>query len=157
MPIEVIEGLMKYYGYTVNDAGYKTLPDCIRVIQGDGINKDSIKQILANLDKAKLSLDNIAFGMGGALLQQLDRDTLQWAMKTSYAVVDGEGRYVSKNPVGDKGKRSKDGILELIEYEGEYRTVKREDTQEKGVLRTVYRNGSLIINESLDDIRERTA
>lgn len=40
------------------------LHPCIRVIQGDGINRESINKILDNLDKNMLSLDNIAFGMG---------------------------------------------------------------------------------------------
>jgi nicotinamide phosphoribosyltransferase len=163
VPIEVIEGLMEYYGYEVNEFGYKTLPKCIRVIQGDGINKDSIKQILKNLDEHKLTLDNIAFGMGGALLQGVNRDTLKFAMKTCYAIIDGVGRYVSKEPVGDKSKRSKDGILDLIKYENLiskdtghsiYKTVKREDTHERGVLKPVYRNGVLLEEVDFSTIRE---
>jgi hypothetical protein len=58
----------------------------------------------------KFSIDNIAFGMGGGLLQKVDRDTLGWAMKCSAARVNGVWRDVWKDPVGG-GKTSKRGLV----------------------------------------------
>jgi len=157
VPIEIIEILMKKFGYTTNDKGYRTLPDYIRVIQGDGINKDSIKEILANLDKAKLTLDNMAFGMGGALLQGINRDTLQFAMKANSITIDGVKQDVFKRPVGDTGKASKAGEQALI-FDGEkYVTVRKDELKGRGnVLREVYRNGELLIDEDFSTIRERS-
>ena len=73
-----------------NTRGYRVLPDFVRVIQGDGINLHSIEAILREMKRRRLSAENVAFGMGGALLQKLNRDTLQFAMKASAICVDGE-------------------------------------------------------------------
>jgi nicotinamide phosphoribosyltransferase len=158
-PIETIKQLMGLWGKTYNKAGFKTLPDCIRVIQGDGININSIPKILNNLYTNNLSLDNLAFGMGGGLLQQNDRDVFKFAQKASYAIVDGEGRNVSKDPIGDKSKRSKDGVLNLVTVNGDITTVSSEDfNRELGsqdLLRKVYENGELLIDDNLVDIRAR--
>jgi len=166
VPIEIIEILMEKFGSTTNDRGYRTLPDCIRVIQGDGINKDSIKVILANLDKAKLTLDNMAFGMGGALLQGINRDTLQFAMKANSITINGVKQDVFKRPVGDTSKASKAGEQALIvemQEDGDhgptpvYVTVRKDQLGDrKNVLREVYRNGELLIDEDFSTIRERS-
>ena len=84
---ETIERLMQKFGFSINAQGYRTLPDCIRVIQGDGIEERTIEAILATMKMRQQSADNIAFGMGGALLQRVDRDTMNFAMKASAAKV----------------------------------------------------------------------
>lgn len=158
-PIDVIKQLMLYWGWTENDKGYRSLPDNIRVIQGDGITVESVPEILKNMDYEKLSLDNLAFGMGGGLLQHCDRDTLKFAMKTSYAMVNGKGRDVSKDPVGDSSKRSKDGILNLVSVDGKFKTVRLENMKDfvgcQDLLELVYLDGDLLRDENLVDIRER--
>jgi nicotinamide phosphoribosyltransferase len=159
VPIEVIEILMEKFGYTTNEKGYRTLPDCIRVIQGDGINKDSIKLILANLDKHKMTLDNLAFGMGGALLQGINRDTLQFAMKANSITVDGVQDDVFKRPVGDTGKASLAGEQAVVfdAYAGTYENVRKDELGDRtNALREVYRNGELLIDETFATIRERS-
>lgn len=108
-PVQVTKRLLDLFGYTVNSKGYKVLPDHIRVIQGDGINLESLKSIVFHLLQEKISIDNIAFGMGGGLLQQVNRDTYGWAMKTSAARVNGEWREVYKDPIG--GKKSEGGFV----------------------------------------------
>lgn len=105
-----IQLLDEKFGSTINEKGYKVL-NTVRVIQGDGINQESITEILENLKSLGYSADNIAFGMGGALLQQIDRDTQKFAMKCSAIVVNGETRDVFKDPVTDPGKRSKAGFV----------------------------------------------
>lgn len=109
-PIKVIEDLIQLFGCTVNAKGYRVLPDHIRVLQGDGIDEESIVRIMQRMVDRKLSIDNIAFGMGGGLLQKLDRDTLGWAMKCSAARINGEWRDVWKDPIGG-GKTSKRGLV----------------------------------------------
>ena len=159
VPIEVIEILMEKFGFTTNEKGYRTLPDCIRVIQGDGINKDSIKKILANLDRFKMTLDNLAFGMGGALLQGLDRDTLQFAMKANEIVIDGETEDVFKRPVGDSGKASLAGAQAVVfdTYHKTYENVRLSELGDReNVLREVYRDGELLIDEDFATIRARS-
>ena len=66
------------------------LPPYLRVIQGDGINIDTLEGVLSFMLKNKWSADNLAFGSGGALLQRVDRDTQKCAYKCSYAVINGK-------------------------------------------------------------------
>ena len=112
-PVKVISDLMDYFGYTVNAKGFKVLPDHIRVIQGDGVDENSIVRIMQRMVDNKFSIDNIAFGMGGGLLQKVDRDTLGWAMKCSAARVNGVWRDVWKDPIGG-GKTSKRGLVTAV-------------------------------------------
>ena len=88
---QVLEILGSKFGTTLNAKGYKLLPPCIRIIQGDGISFDSLGEILEAMKQAKWSADNVAFGSGGALLQRMDRDTQKCAFKCSYAIINGKG------------------------------------------------------------------
>ncbi len=159
-PVQVVstalEKLMAKFGFTVNGKGYKVLPACVRVIQGDGVSLTSIEAILAEMQRRGLSAENIAFGMGGELLQKLDRDTQKFAMKASAILMDGEWRDVWKDPVTDSGKRSKRGRLALVKEDGAFLTV-REDALggRENLLRPVYRNGRLLADDSLAVIRAR--
>jgi nicotinamide phosphoribosyltransferase len=161
VPVEVVGILMSRFGYTVNSKGYKVLPSCIRVIQGDGINEHSLPKILENMMGAGYSIDNIAFGMGGGLLQAWNRDTLKYAMKAS-AREDTNGVWhdVFKDPISDRGKVSKRGRLGLVYECGigvcGYRTLPKELADKKGnLLRTVYRNGELLVEDTFEAIRDR--
>lgn len=113
VPVHIIDWLCTHYGHTVNSKGYKVLPPEVRVIQGDGITPDTLETILKNLEFRGLSASNIAFGMGGGLLQMVNRDTYKFAMKCSAAEVDGEWIDVFKDPITDNGKNSKKGRLSL--------------------------------------------
>lgn len=144
------------FGSKVNSKGYKVLNN-VRIIQGDGITEDTIKEILDKLLEAGFSATNIAFGCGGYLLQSMNRDTNRWAMKLSYAKVNGQYIEVFKDPITDPGKRSKCGYLDLIRNEkGGYETIKTNGISDsRSVMRTVFENGDLLINETLDEIRQR--
>lgn len=109
--LEVVKLLDAKFGHTVNSKGYKVLNN-VGVIQGDGINTREIFRILQALELAGYSADNVAFGQGGALLQQVNRDTLRFAMKCSAIMVNGEWRDVYKDPVTDSGKRSLRGTFD---------------------------------------------
>ena len=121
---QCLDLLDEAFGHTVNGKGYKVL-NHVRVIQGDGINPNSIRAILERITSAGYATDNLAFGMGGALLQRLDRDTQKFALKCSAARVGGEWIDVYKDPVTDKGKQSKRGRMTLLRHReyGGFRTV----------------------------------
>lgn len=158
--VNCLDILGQKFGYTVNDKGYKVLNPKVRVIQGDGINLDSLKLILHVMKQNEWSADNVAFGMGGALLQQVNRDTQKFAFKCSYIHVKGERgvREVYKDPVTDSGKRSKSGKLHLVKKNGRYVTVKQQPCiafTEKDELQTVFENGKLVRDYSFSDIRKR--
>ena len=155
---EAIERLMAKFGYETNSKGYRVLPACVRLIQGDGICARSIDAILAAMKARGLSVDNVAFGMGGELLQKINRDTQQFAMKASAICINGEWRDVYKDPITDPGKRSKRGRLALINDEQGYRTV-REDAlgDQRNALVKVFRNGDVLVDWTFDEVRERAA
>ncbi|NTY00434.1 nicotinate phosphoribosyltransferase [Deinococcus sp. JMULE3] len=152
-----VNALAAKYGTTTNSKGYKVL-NHVRVIQGDGIDEDTIRQILGNLDVDGYSAENVSFGMGGALLQKVDRDTQRFAYKASAGQIDGAYRGIYKDPVTDPGKRSKDGVLDLVQEGGRMVTkaYKTFDTDFPGsLMRTVYKDGELIVRDTLDTIRGR--
>lgn len=157
--MKCVELLGDKFGYTVNKKGYKVL-NYVRVIQGDGINRNSIQNILGTLYINGWSADNVAFGMGGALLQQLNRDTFQFAMKCSAIRIGDEWKDVSKSPVTDSGKKSKGGRLSLFKYnnDGEMFTATefagRWTVNATEVLQIVYQNGKLFNEITLDEVRK---
>jgi nicotinamide phosphoribosyltransferase len=161
VPIEVLRILASKFGTTTNSKGYAVLHPSVRVIQGDGINEASLPILLQNVKDAGFSTENIAFGMGGGLLQAWNRDTLRYAMKASAIRIDEEDWVgFSKDPVTDHGKRSKQGRLGLVYECGlgscGYRTLPEDLANKKGnLLRTVFKNGKLLIEDTFAKIRER--
>ena len=154
--LKVIDILGNKFGYTTNEKGYKVLPPQIRVIQGDGVDYESIGGILDNLKEHGWSADNIGFGMGGALLQKLDRDTQKFAFKCSCAVVNGEARDVFKDPITDHGKKSKKGRLKLIKDATLGFTTVSEDATGEDVLKTVFENGEIKNQYTFEEIKENS-
>lgn len=153
--LKVTEILGERFGYTLNDKNFKVL-NKVRVIQGDGIDYDEIKLILEALTAHGWSTDNIAFGMGGALLQKCNRDTFKFAFKASSTTINGYVKDIRKMPKTDKDKASKAGKLKLI-YDTEtnqYKTVSIH-TLGKNILQPVWENGKLLVDQTLDEIRER--
>ncbi|QGM44474.1 nicotinate phosphoribosyltransferase [Methylocystis heyeri] len=156
VPVNVIEILAEKFGSRINGKGFRVLPDCIRVIQGDGVNERTIAAILANLKAKGFAADNIAFGMGGALLQALDRDTMKFAMKASAIRFNGDGwRDVFKNPATDPGKASKKGRLALLREDSDWRTIREDElhADAENLLEDVFVDGRLMRDQSLDEIR----
>tara|TARA_R110000751_G_scaffold55247_5_gene118470 strand:- start:21 stop:1439 length:1419 start_codon:yes stop_codon:yes gene_type:complete len=155
VPVDCVVHLGEKFGYSLNAKGYKVLAPCVRVIQGDGINIDTIERILRNLADKGWAADNIAFGMGGGLLQQLNRDTLKFAMKCSAAQIKGQWIDVYKDPITDHAKHSKRGRLALVRENGEYVTIAADAAGDRDVLIPVYRNGKLLCDWRFAEIRER--
>lgn len=158
--------LFEKFGFHVNAKGFKVLPPQIRVIQGDGINYESILQIYKALKQEGIAAENLVLGMGGALLQKVDRDTQKFALKCSWAEVNGKGISVMKDPteidaMGNAGKsfkKSKPGRLKLIQVNGELRTVSEpENPMAADLLETVFENGHMVKEYRFDEIRNRAA
>lgn len=152
--MQVVELLDKAFGHAVNDKGYKVL-NHVRVIQGDGINYAEIRRILDVLTDRGYSTDNIAFGMGGALLQQLNRDTQSFAIKASSYVIDGRRKDYQKSPITDNGKRSKAGRLKLMRNPDGVLETFSADVPGTDELVTVFENGRLVKEYTLAEIRQR--
>jgi len=155
---KLIKLLDEKFGHTVNSKGFKVL-NHVRLIQGDGVSTGVIRLILWKFRDAGYSASNIAFGMGGALLQHMDRDWLQFAMKCNLIEVNGLRRPVSKNPIGDPEKNSKGGAIDVVLNGGEYTWVDRMFPGTfigyPSVMKTRYHNGVLSNETTLAEIRQR--
>ena len=112
-PIEMIPKTMVLldaaYGHSVNLKGYRTLND-VGIIWGDGIDHAVACQLFTNIVLDGYAPENLVLGSGGALLQKVNRDTYRFAQKTSaIKLSDNSWIGVSKNPVTDTKKKSKEG------------------------------------------------
>jgi len=156
-PLKVLETLWSHYGGTRNSKGARVLNPAIRVIQGDGMNLESIKRLVDALVQQEWAIDNLAMGMGGGLLQQLNRDTMRFAMKANaMQTADGTWVDVSKSPATDPGKASKAGRQAVIASEGRLAAARCDEVApEKDLLQVVYRDGALVREWSFEEIRQR--
>lgn len=160
--LEIFEILFNKFSYTINSKGYKVLPPQLRVIQGDAVNYESIKTIYAALKRAGISAENLVLGMGGALLQKVDRDTQRFALKCSSAIVNGMEVNVAKSPTemnanGDitsSFKKSKSGRLKLVKINGDFRTVTEAGNESfADELQTVFENGEIVKQLTFEEVK----
>lgn len=158
--LEIVELLGNAFSFTYNEKGYKVLKPCARILQGDGINITSIDEILSNLESHGWSAENVFFGMGGQLLQGVNRDTQKFALKASAAYIDGSWFDVYKDPITDPGKRSKKGVLATFQHTetGELSTTTLSDPillqgGYSNVTYPIFRNGQLLSDQLFSDIR----
>ena len=156
--VKVIRELDKYFGHTLNSKNYKVLNPKVGVIYGDGISQESIKYILDAVTNSGYSTDCIVFGMGGKLLQAIDRDTQRFAFKCSAALLDDTWVDVYKDPVDDHGKVSKKGRLELIKDEnGKYQTIPESELNgRESQLVPVFENGVLLKDYTFEEVRSNS-
>lgn len=155
------ERMANIFGYTVNSKGYKVINPKVGLIWGDGIGPDGIKKILELFEKEKICVSSIVFGMGGGLLQKVNRDTQRWAIKSCAQMRDGLWFEVIKNPL-DASKKSKSGFLNLEIHDGEYKTVsygtdrvayEKTWKSKKNALFTVFKNGYAYNKVTFEQVR----
>ena len=155
---QLLEILGDSYGFSINTKGYRLLKH-VRLIQGDGITLNTLEDILKAVVESGWSADNVNFGMGGALLQHVHRDTQKFAMKCSAVMINDVWQPVQKDPVTDSGKRSKPGRVALYRNSAdEYITTTVEDAEIKhysSAMHAVYHNGVTLNTTTFMDIRAR--
>lgn len=157
VPADTIEWLMEDFGSTVNSKGFRQLPPNIRVVQGDGLTPTTHGALYEELEKRKLAADNLICGMGGGLLQRVNRDTLNFGMKASAVRINGTWKEIQKVPKGDAMKRSKAGRLALQFVDGDYKTVSRDSIPaEQNVLVPVFRNGKMLRMYDFAELKARS-
>jgi nicotinamide phosphoribosyltransferase len=145
------------FGYSYNRRGYKVLDPHVRLIWGDGIDYDGIDNILGEMKVHKWSADNPAFGMGGGLLQKVNRDTQRCALKCSASRLGDIWRDVYKDPICGS-KKSKRGRLALVyDKDSGYRTVPVEEAGGANILKPVFKTGVLTRDYTFDEVRENAA
>lgn len=157
MVVKVLETLGKAYGTVRNSKGFKVLPDQLRVIQGDGMNYGSVRDVLGNMLTHHWSADNITFGMGGALLQQVNRDTQRFAFKCSAVQIEGVWRDVRKEVVSDPSKASKGGKLALLKTNEGWGTARTEQPLNSDYLIPRFKDGQALNPQLWETMRKRAA
>jgi nicotinamide phosphoribosyltransferase len=118
-----------YGGTEVN--GYKLLDPHIGIIFADHIDAPMIDKICSKLVVHNFAINNVIFGSGGALLQKMNRDTINAAIKLSEVTVNGQ---IIPQCKTTPGKESKSGTFDLP---------------------MIYENGNLLVDESFTEIRQR--
>jgi nicotinamide phosphoribosyltransferase len=162
--MEVIPRILKLqemaFGVNMTDKGYKQINN-VGIIQGDGINHKAIVEVLTMITDMGYSADCVIFGSGGALLQKVDRDTLKFAQKASSILVDGEWKGISKNPITDTGKKSKEGVMTTLRSKitGELMAARLDQgpisEEFEDVMNLYYHTGKLFNETTLSEIRNR--
>jgi nicotinamide phosphoribosyltransferase len=149
-----LDKLAETFGTVTNSKGFKVLKGT-RVIQGDGINKDDIVEILAAMANKAFSADNIVFGMGGSLLQGVTRDTCGFSMKASQVKVDGKWKAICKNAEGKQSKAGKQYVYK--EEDGTPFASSIESPAHDNMFRTVFRDGEIIEQCDIYEVRKNIA
>jgi len=152
-----VECLWDIFGGTKTDTGHKLLDQHIGIIYGDSITLERAKAILEQLHQKGFATGNVVFGVGSYTYQHVTRDSFGFAMKATSGIVNGERRDIFKDPKTDSGtKRSAKGLLRVAEENGTYVLYPEQtEAQEKeGALKTVFENGKLTKEFTLNEIRE---
>jgi nicotinamide phosphoribosyltransferase len=150
--------LARNFGYTTNRKGYMVLHPSVRIIQGDGVNEESIHSIMTAMEINGFSIENVAFGMGGGLLQSVTRDTLGFAQKANAVCSGHEGWIgISKEPVTARQKTSKKGVQMVVREEGRIITVPEGTYPSyRNLLLPVWEEGRLLRKQSLSNLRDNS-
>lgn len=153
-----IECLWDTFGGTITETGYKILDSHIGLIYGDSITLERAENILTKLEAKGFASGNVVFGVGSYTYQYVTRDNFGFAVKATSGVVNGKRRDIFKNPKTDNGtKKSAKGLLRVEEENGTFVLYDQQTPQQEmqGVLETVFLDGKLIKNQSLQEIRQR--
>ncbi len=156
-PVRTLKALWERMGGTVNAKGYRVLDPHVRVIQGDGMTIESIARLVDRVIAEGFAIDNIAFGMGGGLLQLVNRDTLRFAMKAN-AMCDTDGIWhdVSKSPATDPAKGSKAGRQAVVREGVTVAACRLDDLgARENQLKPVWCNGEILVKHNFVDVKAR--
>jgi nicotinamide phosphoribosyltransferase len=160
----VIEMLWDIFGGTRNAKGYKELDPHIGVIYGDAITLSRCQEICAQLEKKGFASTNMVYGIGSYTYQYNTRDTFGFALKSTYAKINGEETFLFKDPVTDSGvKKSQTGKIVVVREgdnitykEGLFENQRREyESHGEDLLEDVFVDGKLVREQTLAEIRAR--
>lgn len=160
-----IDILWNIFGGSINSKGYKVLDPHIGLIYGDAITHERLNEICDRLERKGYAANNIIFGFGSYTYQYVTRDTFGFALKVTHGIVDGKEVFMYKDPKTDKGansanKKSQMGMCIVtadndgnLSYTDQH-TIAEADCPEN-LLRPVFKDGKLLVDEDFDTIRHR--
>lgn len=145
------------FGAIKNSKGYSQLPPQIGCIYGDGITLDRAKEICRQLEIKGYASTNVVFGIGSYTYQYVTRDSLGFAMKATWGVINGKPIEVFKTPKTDVGvKYSAKGLLRVNEDLTLSECVSEEE-ECGGLLQMIFQDGMPMNFQTLEQIRNRLA
>jgi len=172
--------LWDIFGGTTNSKGYKVLNPHVKALYGDSITVERADKIFSILEENGFAANNVSLGVGSfsmhcieenGELKPFTRDTFSSAIKAVYAeFTDDQGHIIPmnvyKDPKTDRDtgagfKKSQKGCCIVYknvndEYtytdEHDWLTASHSALQE---LRPIFKDGKLLVNESLNTIRQR--
>lgn len=150
-----VECLYETFGGTKTSTGHIQLDEHVGLIYGDSITPMRAFDILKGLDEKGFSSGNVVLGLGSFTYQMLTRDSLGFAMKATYAEINGKGIQIFKQPKTDSGKNSAKGMLRVDKIDGEYVLIDCLDCDDGGELQVIFENGLFQNLPTLQEVRER--
>ena len=162
--------LWEQFGGTINSKGYKVLDPHVKAIYGDSITIQRCEEIYRILQENGFACSNVALGVGSfsmqcieedGILKPFTRDTFSSCIKATYCEIDHQPYPIFKNPKEGGFKKSQKGCCIVVKDEENGYIYKDELTweeaknAEENELRTVFVDGKLVKEESLQQIRER--
>jgi nicotinamide phosphoribosyltransferase len=155
----LVESLWDLFGGTKNEKGYKVLDSHIGCIYGDSITLERCEKICALLKEKGFASTNVVYGVGSYTYQYNTRDTFGFALKSTACVIKGEEFQLFKNPKTDNGvKKSQKGKIAVLKQDGKIHfkeELSLKDDVAGDLLREVFKNGKILIDENFKDIRAR--
>lgn len=153
-----IEILWDEFGGTLTETGHKMLDSHIGCIYGDSITEERAEAILEGLEAKGFASANMVFGVGSFTYQYVTRDTFGFAMKATWAQIDGVGHDLFKDPKTDDGsKKSAKGRLAVLDVEGTLTLVNQASAEQEAesVLTTIWEDGKFVRRDNFETIRSR--
>lgn len=149
--------LYDIFGGNKTETGHIQLDEHVGLIYGDSITPVRAYNILRKLDEKGFASGNIVLGIGSYTYNYLTRDSLGFAMKATYAEIDGKGVQIFKQPKTDSGKNSAKGMLRVDKIGNEYILVDGLDNDDGGELKVIFEDGKFVNLPTFSQIRERLA
>ncbi|RYG28484.1 MAG: nicotinate phosphoribosyltransferase, partial [Chitinophagaceae bacterium] len=155
-----IECMWETFGGTTTEKGYKLLDGHIGLIYGDSITTERQHKILEGLKQKGFASYNVVLGIGSYTYEYVTRDTFGFAMKATYGEVNGEGRDIFKDPKTDDGtKKSAKGLMQVYRDAKTGKLALKDqctwEEESRGELKTVFKDGKLVKDWTLEEIRKR--
>ena len=152
----LIECLGDIFGTTESPTDLKLLQDNIGAIYGDSITLERQKEIITRLE-AKGYAGLVVLGVGSYSYQYVTRDTHGSAVKATWVEKSGEGVDVFKDPKTDSKKKSAKGLMRIELEDGTYVMYDQQtcEQEQQGELKEVFRDGKLLQETTLEEIRQR--
>lgn len=154
-----VEALWDIFGGTTTEKGYKLLDSHIGLIYGDAITLVRAKEIITRLKAKGFASINVVFGIGSFTYQYNTRDTFGFALKSTACVIAGDEKMIFKNPKTDDGiKKSQKGRVAVLSTDTGIKFIdglSLTKDVEGDMLREVFRDGKLLIEETFAEIKGR--